>query len=332
MKARTLIPIIVVLVLLAALVLLSSAFVVNEMQLAIVTQFGAPKRAIMEPGLYFRVPFIQDVRYLPRQILRWESDPKELVTKDKTYIWVDAWALWRIVDPLAFYQALRTVDNGHGLLDDQIESATKDVVAAYDLIELVRSSDREMIYTLPELKESVDQDRKIDIGRKGMSETILNAASVVTRQTGETEDRKGSLEEVYGLRLIDVQINHVIYVEKVRKDVYARMRAERQRISQKYRSEGKEESSRILGEMDKELRTIESEGYKEAQRLRGEGKAQALTIYADAYGRDPQFYRFWKTLQTYENAIDKDTVLILSLDSPYFKVIADPALKDPGAD
>ena len=314
-----------VLLVIGTVVAANSAFVVDETQYAIVTQFGQPRRAIVEPGLYFRTPFIQKVAYLPKQILRWKGSGTELVTKDKTYIWADAWAIWRITDPLRFYQALRTEANGQATLDNQIESATKDVVASHNLIEVVRQTDRELSYTAEELKEAREVTARITLGRERMGQRILEEASSVATETPEGEEVAGTLETVFGMQLIDAQIQHVIYVQEVQQSVYDRMIAERKRIAQRYRSEGEEEANQIAGIMERELRSITSEGYMRAQELQGEGDAEALRIYAEAYSKDPQFYRFWRSLKAYEQAVDKETVFVLSLDNPFFQAIGDPA-------
>ena len=319
--------VIVMALVIAVIVLYNSLFVVNEMQYAVVTQFGQPKVVIKEPGLKARTPFVQKVRYLPRLALRWRGQGKELVTKDKTYIWADTWALWRIVDPLRFYQTLRTEANGHGLLDDQIESASKEIIAGLDLIELVRSSNRKLEYTSVELRKAVGRAASIAVGRRAMCRRILEAASSVVAQGPDGARKKGSLQSVYGIELLDVQINHVIYVAKDLRSVYDRMRAERKRIADKFRSEGVEKANQIRGEMAKELKTIESSGYRKAQELRGQGDAEALTIYAKAYSKDPEFYQFWKTLKTYEKTIDSGTTLIMSPENEYFKTLANPTLK-----
>lgn len=315
------------LIVVAAFLVASSAFVVDETEFAVVTQFGRPRRAITDAGLHFRTPFVQKVHYLPKQALRWKGSGTELVTKDKTYIWADTWGLWRITDPLRFYQSLRTEPNGHATLDDQIESATKDVIASHDLIEVVRQTNRIMDFTIAELEEVAEVPDEIHVGRKEMSRRILEEASKVFRETSEGDEVPSTLESVYGLTLLEVQINHVIYVREVQQAVYTRMQAERKRIAQRYRSEGREEANRISGEMQRELRTIESEGYRRAQELRGEGDAEALRIYAETYSSDPAFYRFWRTLRAYENAVDEDTVMLLSLDNPFYRVIGDPAFE-----
>jgi len=320
-------PILILVVLFAAAVALKLClFVVDEMQYAVVTQFGEVKRTISQAGLYLRTPLVQEVHYLPKRILRWKGAGKELVTKDKTYIWANTWARWRIVDPQRFYQALRTEENGHGTLDDQIESATKDIIASQDLIELVRNTNRELAYTLPELKEAVGVQKPIRLGRKEMCRRILEVASRVVTESPSGVREEGTLQSVYGIELIDVQISHVIYVREVQKAVYDRMRAERRRIAQRYRSEGQERANQILGEMRKQLMTILSEGHRRASELRGEGDAEALSIYAAAYSKDPEFYRFWETLRTYEQAVDERTILVLSLDNEYFRILGKPRL------
>jgi len=316
--------IIVIAIVLALMIARGALFVVDEMHYAVVTQFGDPKRVVAEPGLYFKIPLIHDVNYLPKQVLQWKGAGKEFVTKDKTYIWSNTWARWRIVNPLRFYQRLRAEQNGHGALDDQIESAAKTVIASYDLIEVVRNSNRELAYAVEELKEAEGRQREIRVGRKAMCKEIKEAASKVV-----SENKEGTLESEYGMKLIDVQISTVIYVKEVQKSVYARMRAERNRIAQRYRSEGQEQANAIKGQTQRELLTIESEGYQKAQQLRGEGDAEALSIYARTYSKDPEFYRFWKTLKTYEQSIDERTFLIFSLDNDYFKLLGSPELRPP---
>jgi len=315
---------VLILLILAAFLFLKSYFVVDEMHYAVVTQFGEPKREIPDPGLYFRKPFIQQVHYLPKQVLRWRSRERELVTRDKTYIRADSWARWKILDPLKFYKALRTEANGHGTLDDQIESAMKDTIASHDLIEVVRNSNREMTYTIVEPEEKDEKEQKIHVGRTKICELIRDAAANVVTEAPGGERQEGTLQSVYGIELIDVQVSQVTYVKEVQRAVYERMRAERKRTAERSRSEGKEKANEILGEMQKELLSIQSEGNKRALQLRGEGDAEALSIYAAAYTKDPEFYRFWKTLETYEQAVDERTHLILSLDNEYFKLLGDP--------
>ena len=327
MRPITATIIVVVLIAAVAVVLKNSLYVVNELEFAVVTQFGEPKESRTEAGLFFKTPFVQTVRYLPKRVIEWKGQGKEMVTKDKTYIWANTWARWRIVDPLKFYQALRTESNGQGTLDDQIESATKTVIASHDLVEVVRNSNREMVYTIAELKEEVSAESQIEVGRREMCRKILEAASkVVTSQAGGVQE-KGTLQSVYGMQLIDVQISRVIYVQEVQRAVYDRMSAERMRIAQRYRSEGAEEANQILGAMQKDLLQIQSEGQRRATELRGEGDAEALGIYAQAYSKDPEFYRFWRTLRSYVEAVDKDTTFILSLDTEYFRLLGDPVLK-----
>ena len=302
-----------ILLLAGSIVLSKSLFVVDEMHYAVVTQFGLPKKVVKDAGLGFKLPFVQNANYLPKRILEWKGKPTDLVTKDKKYIFADTWARWRIADPLLFYQRLNTEAGGQGMLDDQIESATRDVIARYDLIEVVRTSNRELVYTDPELKEALGTQEQIKVGRVELGREILEAAS---RHAGD-----------FGIELTDVQINRVVYVKEVQQSVYDRMSAERDRIAQRYRSEGKEEASRIQGEMEWELYRISSEGYSESKRIRGEGDAEALQIYADAYSKAPEFYRFWRTLQTYEKAVDRNTSLILSADNEYFRLLVNPTLE-----
>jgi len=299
-------PIIVVVVLL--ILLANSLYILDERHQVIITQFGDPVGdAITNAGLHFKIPFIQKVHTFEKRILEWDGDPKQIPTSDKRYIWLDTFSRWQIVDPLKFYQTTRNETFAHSRLDDIISGSTRDVVSSYTLIELVRNSDRELTYTEEYQSSTAGEvvEDAIGIGRSKIAQYVF-----------ETSD---SLVVEYGIELIDVKIKRINYVEEVRTKVYERMVSERNKIAAKYRSEGQGTSAEILGKTQRELDEIESEAYKTAQEIIGKADADAIKIYARAYNRDPGFYEFLKTLETYEKTVDEKNTMIMSTDSDYYK-------------
>jgi membrane protease subunit HflC len=286
-----------------ALVLFASAaYQVSETNQVILTQLGEPVGSpIVAPGLHFKMPFIQRANYFEKRFLEWDGNPNQVPTKDKRFIWVDTYARWRIVDPLKFFQRLRDERGAQSRLDDILDGETRNAVAQYDLIELVRSNNRRPEDVPLEADEEEVILETIQKGRQQMAAEILANA---TRRTADL-----------GIELLDLRFKRIAYVDEVQKDVFARMIAERQRIAELYRSEGQGEAARISGERERELQRIRSEAFKMAEELRGEADAQATNVYADAYGRDPTFYAFVRSLETYENTLDAGTYLILGTDS-----------------
>ncbi|MGR3317901.1 MAG: protease modulator HflC [Candidatus Anammoxibacter sp.] len=293
-----------------------SLYVVDVREQIIVTQFGRPIRTVTEPGLYGKIPFIQDVRHFEKRAIEWDGESSDILTRDKENIEVNTWALWRIVDPLRFYTALGAEHNGQGVLDEIIESSVKNIVSAYILKEIVRDTNRKLTYTSKELEDAeMMKAVLIKHGRGKLVEEIRIAASV-------------GLEERYGMQIVDVVIKHINYVSSVIPKIYDRMRSERFRIANKYESEGRREEAEIIGSMTKELDRIESEGYKRAKEIMGDADAQAIKIYADAYKLTPEFYSFLKTLETYKDTFNKDTILILGTKGDYFKYLQSYSEKD----
>lgn len=292
------------------IVLIDALYVVSETNQVIVTQFGEPiGEAITSPGLHMKVPFIQKANFFEKRWLEWDGDTNQIPTKDKKYIWVDTYARWRISDPLLFFQRLRDERGAQSRIDDIIDGETRNAVANFDLIEIVRSSNREFEVT-EELADILDLSSvvpKIETGREKIAHIILEKASKITPE--------------FGVELKDVRIKRVNYVEEVQRKVFDRMIAERQRIASKYRSEGDGRSAEIRGEKELELKKIQSEAYKKAQEIKGEADAKATRIYALAYNLDPEFYQFMKTLDAYRASLDKETWLLLSTESEFLKYL-----------
>ena len=288
----------------------SSIYMVDETEQVVITQFGkAIGQPIKEPGLYFKIPVVQHATYFPKNLLNWDGEPGQIPTLDKTYIGVDTFALWKIVDPLRFFQTANNVTGAQARLDDILDAAVRNLITSYPLIETVRTSNR----NLSSLSVQVDQQR---IG--GSLGTVTTGRNKITRAMLEQAQPKVA---EFGIRLVDIKIKRLNYVESVRTSVYGRMIAERKQIAEKFRSEGKGEAKKIEGDQDMDLKRITSEAYKKAQEIKGKADAKTTLIYAQAYGKDPEFYSFVKSLETYEKGLDKDAYLLLSTDSEFFKYL-----------
>ncbi|MFO7665797.1 MAG: protease modulator HflC [Desulfobacterales bacterium] len=309
MKNRGILLICCVIVL---LLITGSVFIVDETEQIIITQFGkvvgSPKK---EPGLYFKIPLIQEVNYFPKNLLQWDGNPGQIPTLDKTYIWVDTFARWKIIDPVKFFQTVNNTVSALARLDDIIDPAVRNFITSYSLIETVRKSDRELdtfeIGMMEDKKYELQSSFAIKTGRELIMKGILEQAQPKLAQ--------------FGIELVDVKIKRINYVSEVRDSVYARMIAERKQIAEKFRSEGHGEAQKITGEKERDLKRITSEAYRKAQELRGKADAEATKIYAGAFGADPAFYSFIKTLEVYNESLGKDTSLILSTDSELFKYL-----------
>ena len=306
MSRITTIQFVVAIVLLV--VLSQTAYTVNEIEQVIITQFGNPVGdPVVTPGLHFKVPFIQRINVFDKRFLEWDGNPNQVPTRDKRFIWVDTYARWRITDPLLFFQRLRDERGAQSRLDDILDGETRNAVARHDLIELVRSTNRNAEDVPIESEEEAVILEKIERGRQKITREILETAA------GRTAD--------LGIELLDLRLKRINYVEEVQQDVFARMIAERQRIAEQFRSEGQGESARIHGERERELAQIQSEAYRQAEELRGQADAESARIYADSYNRDADFYAFTKSLETYELTMDASTLFILGTDNELLRFV-----------
>ncbi len=303
---------VIILFLAAGFILLSTGifYTVDETKQVVVTQFGELiGEPITQAGLYFKLPW-QKVNYFDKRILQWDGDANQIPTRDKRFIWVDTTARWRIADPLKFMQSVRTETSAQSRLDDIIDASTRDVISSHRLIEAIRSSNRIFEY-INQTQNTDNSDlvqseiEEIQIGREELARKILLRAA-------ETMPS-------YGIELVDVRIKRINYVEEVKRKVYERMISERKRAAEQFRSEGQGKKAEIEGQMTKELKEIQAEAYKQAQMIKGKADAEAIKIYADAYNKDPEFYSFLKTLETYKRTMGKDTNLILSTDNQFFE-------------
>jgi membrane protease subunit HflC len=296
-------------VVLLAILLLLSVYTVSETEQVILTQFGRPVGGLVkEPGLHVKVPLIQDVHRFDKRWLEFDGDAREITTRDKKYIWVDTYARWRIADPLRFYQAVRDERGAQSRLDDIVDGETRNAVASFDLIELVRSSNRAFQKT-EELEGigAAEAMAEVDTGREKIGQAILEKAAKITPE--------------FGIELVDVRFRRINYVESVQQKVFERMTSERKRIAERSRSEGQGRAAEIRGQKERDVLAASSVGYKSAQELKGKADAKATSIYARAYGRDPGFYEFWKSMETLQTALDKDATVILSTDSELLKYL-----------
>jgi modulator of FtsH protease HflC len=308
-SARAVLPLAIVAVLLA----LSSIYTVSETEQVIRTQFGRPVGGVINrPGLHAKLPLIQDVHRFDKRWLEFNGDANEIPTRDKKYIWVDTYARWRITDPLRFYQAVRDERGGQSRLDDIVDGETRNAVASFDLIEIVRSSNRAFQVT-EELAGigSAEAMAKVSTGRNRIAAIILEKAARVTPE--------------FGIELVDVRFKRISYVDTVQQKVFERMVSERKRIAERSRSEGQGRAAEIRGQKERDMLAASSAGYKSAQELKGAADARAASIYARAYGRDPELYQFLKSMETLNATMDEKAWLILSTDSELLKYLKSDA-------
>ncbi|WP_028855076.1 protease modulator HflC [Psychrilyobacter atlanticus] len=270
---------------LAIVVIVSSTslFQVSEVENAVVIRLGKPKRVVTEPGLYGKVPFIDDVRYFDKRLLNYDAAPKGIIIKEKKSIVIDNYARWKIADPLLFLQSVQNIAGAQARLDDIVYSELRREMGKYTLSEII-SSKRDIIM------ENVTEESK-------------------------------KIAKSSGIDIIDVRIKRVELPKENEQNIYKRMEAERNQQAKKYRAEGREKALEITSQADQEKTIILAEAYRKSEELKGEGDAKALEIYADAYNRDPEFYKFMKTLESYEKIMDNKTKVILSTDSELWKML-----------
>ena len=299
-----------IVVIVGLLTLNSALYTVNETNQVVITELGKPIKIVKEPGLYMKKPFIQVANKFEDRLLEYDVTPRRCVTKDKKYIFLDNYARWRIVDPLLFMKTVRNEIGAHSRLDDIIYAAVRTEVGKYNLIETLRTSNREILTTevTPEERTVRTEMEKIEVGREKIMHNVTTRSDKLARQ--------------YGIVVVDVRIKRADLPEANTQAVFARMEAERNRISSRYLSEGEGEKAKILGEMEKKLAEIRSEAYKKAQEIKGEADAKATRIYAQAYKQDPDFFNFLKTLEAYRETLPKKTTIVVPLESKFFQYLS----------
>jgi len=291
----------------------SSLYTLDEAEQAVILEFGKPVgEPVVEPGLYFKKPFVQEVRRFDKRLQAWDGEPNQIPTSGREFISVDTTARWRIIDPRKFLESVTNETGAQSRLDDIIDSVVRDKISSTDLVDIVRSADWEV--TEEDLQrvdvvtvEGGDKElmKPVTVGRERLTRRILAEAQELMPQ--------------YGIELADIRIKRLNYIQDVRKQVFARMISERERIAEKYRSEGQGEASRITGETSRQLAEIRSEAKRKAEVIRGEGDAEATRIYSEAFSADPSFYAFSRTLESYAKSLGPETVLVIGTDSAYLR-------------
>lgn len=276
----------VILVILVLIGMRTVLFTVDETEQAIIVQLGKYIRTVKEPGLHFKIPLVQNVLHFENRILEYDAAAAKVITADKKHLVVDNYARWKIIDPLKFYETVRNEFGGQARLDDIVFSEIREELARHTLTEI------------------------ISLQREAIMDTV-----------GKRCDEKA---REYGIQVIDVKIKRADLPEEVTHSVYARMKAERERIAKKYRSEGEEESVKIKAQADKERTVLLADSYRHAQELKGKGDAEAIKIYAQALEEDPEFYSFLRTLEVYRKALVGGTTMVLSSDSELFQYLSQP--------
>jgi len=295
---------------LTAVVLGSALYTIDEAEQGIIVQFGEPVGDIVStPGLHVKVPFIQEVRRFDKRLLDWDGEVSQIPTLGREFIMVDTTARWRIVDPLQFLRSVRDEFGAQTRLDDIIDSVVRDIVSGADLEEIVRSRDWDVNVAEVEDEAMVREDVALEtpkLGRELLEKQMVTAAS--------------RLMPEMGIEIVDVRIKRINYIQSVRKQVESRMISERQSIAARFRSEGEGRSQEILGQMERQLRQIRSEAQRQAEEIRGKADAEATKIYGEAYGADPEFFAFLRTLESYQ-ALKKNTTLMISAEADFFRYL-----------
>jgi modulator of FtsH protease HflC len=311
---RSLLPLVIIGSLVGVFLIAGSLYTVSEGEQILVTQFGSPRgEPVTEAGIHFKVPLIQDVVRIEKRAIEWDGGPNEMPTKDKTYIMVDSFARWRIIDAKQYYLRLREERSAQSRLDDILGSETRNTIAKHELIEVIRSTkDRKAAKdsTLEDLPGTIGLLYPITRGREQLEEEILKNAA---------EKLRG-----FGIELLDVRFKRINYNASVQNRIFSRMISERQQIAERFRSEGAGEAAKITGKKERDLLEIESKAYRTVQEVRGKADAKASEIYAKAFNQDAksiEFYEFIKTMESYPDMLDKNSMLILTTGSDAFKFL-----------
>lgn len=261
----------------------SPFFIVDITQNAIVVQLGKPVKNVTEPGLYMKVPFIQEVTYFDKRLLDYDSSAQDVITQDKKTLLLDNFAKWRITDPLKVYQAFQSQRGALQRLHDIIYS-----------------------------------ELRVELGRHDLSEIVSKARAEIMKIVTERAKEKAA---VYGIEIQDVRIRRADLPEQNEKNVFGRMQAERERQAKQYRAEGAEEAQKIRSEAEKDREIILAEAYRQSEELRGAGDAKGFKIYADAYRQDPRFFEFTRTMEAYKKTFNDKSTVVMSPDSEFFRYL-----------
>lgn len=308
---KKLVPLFVALGIVAGVLLFFSAFTIDEAEQAIIVQFGRPiGDPITSPGLHFKLPFIQEVRRFDKRFLSWDGDPNQIPTRGEQFIFVDTTARWRISDPLMFLQRVQDERGAINRLNDILDSVVRDHISATDLTEIVRSHDWRV--TEEDLRRAAAAEEE---GEELMQEVSMGREQLVASILATAQEQMSE----YGIELEDIRIKRVDYVQSVQERVFERMIAERQRMAEEFRSEGRGRAAEIEGQTDRLLAEIISEAKRQAEVIRGTADAEATRIYNEAFGADPEFFTFFRTLESYAESLGEDVTVVIGADSEYFR-------------
>lgn len=266
-------------------VLYNSVFTVKMTENAVILQLQEYKKTVTEPGLHFKIPLIQSVTYFSKQLLVNDDEPYEVITKDKKTLLIDNYSMWRIIDPLKFLQTVRTERGGASRLDDLIKS-----------------------------------ELRVELGTHDLVDAIVHTREQIMKKVTEEVDKKA---REYGIQVVDVRIKRADLPPEIANSIFNRMRTERERIAKEYRSEGKEEATKIRAETDKEKTILMADAYEKEQKIRGEGEKESIRIYAEAYSSDPNFYAFIRSMEAYRNSLKTDTTVVMDEKSDFLKFLND---------
>jgi len=284
----------------------AAAYTVDETEQVVITRFGKPIRSVQDSGLHFKLPIFDTAVSFEKRLLPWDGDPENMPTQDKKRIYADTFALWRIVDPMLYYQSVRTLQGGQKKLDDLVDPAVRDIVTRHNLIEVVRSTDKPLVFSDEAISAENEARRmRVMTGRDGLEAEILAAV----RSRGLSE---------FGMEVAYVGFKRVNYVGSVREKVYDRMKAERERIAKLLVSEAEEQANIIRGDKEFELEEIQAVQNREVAKIKGQADAQAMRIWREAIAQAPEFYSFMRTMEALRE-IPPGSKMVLTTDSEFLK-------------
>ncbi len=298
-------------------------YIINEGYQAVVTRFGGIVSTHTEAGLYFRIPFIDQVTTYPKLVLSLDGDSQRIPTKENQFIIVDTTSRWKITSPAKFYQSFKTLDNAYNKLSDIIDSSTRTVITQNRLSEIVRSSNIINERTAVQADDKDEETKEIEslVNVNNVNESVSKGRSELCRQMTAEANK---LVPEYGIELIDIVPRQIKYSDELTESVYNRMIKERNQVAQAYRSLGEGKKAEWMGKLENEKRTIQSEAYRKSEEIKGEADAKAARIYAEAYNKDPEFYNFWKSMESYKTTL-KDSNATYSTNMDYFKYLYSPS-------
>ena len=296
-------------------------YIVNEGNQVVITRFGSIVDTHTDSGLYFKIPFLDKVTTYPKLVLSLDGDEQRIPTKENQFIIVDTTSRWRISDPAKFYQSLTNLDNAYNKLSDIIDSSCRTVITQNRLSEIVRSSNI--------INESSSNTEEENEEAKEIVELVNESASneIVTKGRSELcrlmTVEANKLVPEYGIDLIDIVPRQIKYSDELTESVYNRMIKDRNQVAQAYRSLGEGKKAEWLGKLESDKRTIASEAYRKSEEIKGNADAEAAAIYSQAYNRDPEFYMFWKSMESYKANL-KNYPATYSTDMDYFDYLYSP--------